>query len=305
MAGAALGAPALAHPAAAREPARGTVIDAHTHFYDPTRPGGVPWPPKSDRLLYRPVLPEHYRRVTEGRGVRGTVVVEASPRLEDNQWVLDLAAHNPVIVGFVGRLAPGADGYRGHLRRFAGNPLFRGLRLGAPELAEGLGRDRFVGDLKLLAEHDLALDVVGGPGMLPDVARLARLVPGLRVVIDHAAGVAIDGKAVPAAWRDGLRAAAGHPRVYCKVSGLVEATGREGADVPTAVRYYRPVLDALWEAFGEDRLVYGSNWPVSERFAPYAAVQELVAVYARSRGEAVTEKVFWRNASAAYKWVRR
>ncbi|HJT75783.1 MAG TPA: amidohydrolase family protein, partial [Gemmataceae bacterium] len=172
VAAAVAGASALAGPAAAKEPARGTIIDAHTHFYDPTRPGGVPWPPPTDKLLYRPVLPEHYRRLTAGQGVRGTVVVEASPRVEDNQWVLDLAAKDPIIVGFVGRLAPGTDDYRANLRRFARNRLFRGLRLGAAEVAEGLGRQRFLADVRLLAEHDLALDVVGGPAMLADVARL-------------------------------------------------------------------------------------------------------------------------------------
>src|SRR5262245_55089403 len=66
------------------------IIDTHTHFYDPTRPQGVPWPPKSDGLLYRPVYPDEFRKLAAPHGVSGTVVVEASPWLEDNQWVLDL-----------------------------------------------------------------------------------------------------------------------------------------------------------------------------------------------------------------------
>src|SRR5689334_25281079 len=74
-----------------------TVIDTHTHFYDPNRPQGVPWPPRDDKLLYRTVLPKEYRAQPVPRPVTGTVVVEASPWVEDTQWVLDLAAKAPCI----------------------------------------------------------------------------------------------------------------------------------------------------------------------------------------------------------------
>src|SRR5438552_2260068 len=81
-------------------------IDAHTHFYDPHRPQGVPWPGKGDKLLYRTVLPPEFKQLTKKHHVQGTIVVEASPWLEDNQWLLDLAAKEPFIVGVVGRLDP-------------------------------------------------------------------------------------------------------------------------------------------------------------------------------------------------------
>src|SRR3954466_15974306 len=114
LAGAALGADAADPPA----------VDAHTHFYDPTRPGGVPWPGKDDKLLYRRVLPEHCKAVARPHGVTGTVVVEASPWGEDNQWLLNLAKDDSFLVGIVGHLAPGDDGFARHLERFAKNKLF-------------------------------------------------------------------------------------------------------------------------------------------------------------------------------------
>src|SRR5690349_659982 len=88
------------------------VIDTHTHFYDPTRPQGVPWPPPDDKKLYRAVLPPEYRTLAEPLGVAGTVVVEASPWVEDNQWVLDLAERERYIVGLVGHLEPGMPDFR-------------------------------------------------------------------------------------------------------------------------------------------------------------------------------------------------
>ena len=69
-----------------------TIIDTHAHFYDPSRPAGVPWPPKDDAKLYRTVLPPEFRRITAPLGIKGVIKVEASPLPEDNQWVLDLAA---------------------------------------------------------------------------------------------------------------------------------------------------------------------------------------------------------------------
>src|SRR5260370_38125689 len=76
------------------------IIDTHIHLYDPTRPQGVPWPPKSDALLYRPTLPADFKAASQSLGVTGAVVIESNALLEDNQWVLDLAADNPLIVAF-------------------------------------------------------------------------------------------------------------------------------------------------------------------------------------------------------------
>ena len=99
------------------------IIDTHTHFYDPTRPEGVPWPNPNDEVLYRRVMPEDFKALAVPEGATGTVVVEASKWLEDNQWILDLAADEPFIVGFVGHLEP-TDDFEDNLNRFSANPLF-------------------------------------------------------------------------------------------------------------------------------------------------------------------------------------
>jgi L-fuconolactonase len=288
-------------PATCGEPQSVTAIDAHTHFYDPHRPEGVPWPAKDDKLLYRTVLPAEFKKLTKPFGIRSTIVVEASPWLEDNQWLLDLATREPFIVGVVGRLDPASDDFAKHFERFAKNPLFRGIRINHAELRRGLEQKSFLEHLRLLVKNDRTLDVNGGPDMPADVARLARMLPELRIVIDHAANVKIDGKPVPDTWLEGMRAAAREKNVYCKVSALVESTGRNQGDAPKAVDYYRPTLDALWETFGADRLIYASNWPVCENGASYATVHAIVDGYFQQRGKTAQEKFFARNASAAYK----
>jgi predicted TIM-barrel fold metal-dependent hydrolase len=282
-----------------------TVIDTHTHFYDPSRPEGVPWPPREQSRLYRTVLPKDYRALPVGRPVTGTVVVEASPWVEDNQWVLDLAANDPFIVGLVGNLPVGSKQFAGHLKRFAANKVFRGIRIRDRKLEGTLDDRAFISDLRLLADHDLSLDLVGGREILSFADRLATELTSLRIVIDHLAGVRVDGKAPPADWVEKMRALVPRRNVYFKVSGLVEGTGRRDGTAPRDVEFYRPVLDAMRQMFGSERLIYASNWPVSELFAPLATVQAIVEDYFRGHGQQAMEQVFSLSGKAAYRWVQR
>ena len=295
---------ALTRSAAAAENNPGA-IDAHTHFYDPTRPQGVPWPSKDDSLFYRTVLPGEFKTLTRGQHVAGTIVIEAGSWLEDNQWLLDLAAKEPFIVGVVGRLDTADEQFATHLRRFAKDDLFRGIRINHDELQAALDRPAQLERIASLAEEDRELDVNGGPEMPTDVARLARATADLRIVVNHAANLTIDGKRPPDSWLKGMRAAAAGEHVFCKVSALVEGTRKTKGDAPADLDFYRPILDALWSAFGEDRLIYGSNWPVSERAAPYATVYQIVHAYFQEKGARPLEKFLRTNAMHAYKPVLR
>lgn len=278
-----------------------SAIDCHTHFYDPTRPQGVPWPGPQDKVLYRRVLPDEFKELVRPHNVGGTIVVEASSWVEDNQWLLDLAGREPFVMGVVGRLDPAGADFAKLLARFTKDQLFRGIRINHGELARGFEQPAYVKNLGLLGEQDRELDVNGGPEMPADVAKLAQALPGLRIVINHAANLKIDGKAPPEPWLKGMRAAAAGKQVFCKVSALVEGTGRRDRNAPADVAFYRPVLDALWETFGEDRLIYGSNWPVSDHAARYATVYAIAEGYFKAKGQPALEKFLRRNAMVAYK----
>lgn len=275
-------------------------IDTHTHFYDPTRPQGVPWPPAAETLLYKPYYPKQFVALTEPLGVVGTVVVEASPWVEDNQWILDLAQDNPSIVGFIGNLKLGAPEFRTNLKRFSQNPLFRGLRLGERGLAEGLGQRAFESDLLRLGGQQLTIDVIGGPALLPHVVRVAKLAPKLKIVIDHLPFGAWDNDV--AAMHTALIEVAALPNVFAKVSNVVRRV--EGRVMEDGA-FYRPQLDVLWQLFGRHRLVYGSNWPVSERVAPYTTVHRIVAEYFATKDKGAAENFFWKNSRQAYGWQAR
>ena len=279
------------------------IIDCHTHFYDPTRPEGIPWPRKGSSL-YRQVLPRHLRALDHGKPVTGTLIVEASSRLEDNQWLLDIADADPYVVGVVGHLDPGHKDFAAHVRRFAQHRLFRGIRVGEG-LVVGMLKAGRVETLDLLSRYDLELDVNGGPTMPAVVARLAKVLPLLRIVINHLGNVKLDRNPPPKDWVANMQAAAAHPNVFCKVSALVQGATRKGGKAPTDAAFYRPYLDVVWNAFGDDRLIYGSDWPVSEGAATYKQQQKVVLDYVSARGEAALRGFFSLNARKAYKWVER
>ena len=279
----------------------GLSIDTHIHVYDPTRPQGVPWPPRDIEVLYSPHRPARFVELTERLGVAGAVVVEASPWVEDNQWVLDVAKDNPIIVGFIGNLELGRSEFAAQLKRFAANPLFRGPRLRGVTLPKGPGQDAFEADLKRLADRRLTLDVVGDTAVLADVLRIAKVAPDLRVVIDHLPFRQWNKDNV-AQMRDALKEVAQLPKVYIKISDLPRQVGGRLVEDP---EFYRPGLDVLWNLFGPDRAIYGSNWPVSDLVAPYDSMYKIVARYFTGKTDAARRKFFWKNSLAAYSWVPR
>ena len=301
------GAAGIALTGASAPAAPYPIIDTHIHLFDPTRSQGVPWPPKDNKVLYQPALPDRFRKIATPLGITGAIEVEASPWLEDNQWVLDVAAKDPIIVGTVGDLEPGKPDFRKHLERFHRNPLFRGIRCGnlwGRNLGAELGKPEFISDLKAVAEADLELDTANqNPALISDTVRLTDRVPDLRVVIDHLPQM--EPPADPAAHRAfhaNLMELGKRPQIYVKVS---EVLRRVDGRVPDDLKFYRPRLDQLWEIFGEDRLVYGSDWPNSDQWAPYPQVLKIVREYFTAKGPAVAEKFFWKNSIAAYRWVER
>jgi predicted TIM-barrel fold metal-dependent hydrolase len=283
------------------------IIDTHIHLFDPTRPQGVPWPPKDNAVLYHPALPERYRKLTGPLGITGAVVIEASPWVDDNQWVLDLAAKDHIIVGTVGNLEFGKPDFAPYLERLHRNPLFRGIRNGnlwGRDLPGTLGNQAVMADLKRLSDAGLSLDTANqNPALIAAVVKITDAVPNLRIIIDHLPQMALPSD--PAALRDyraNLHRLGERPNVYVKLS---EVYRRVGENIPRDLNVYRATLDELSGVFGEDRVLYGSDWPNSDQWLPYPDVLHLIQEYFANKSQAANEKFFWRNSLRAYRWVKR
>jgi predicted TIM-barrel fold metal-dependent hydrolase len=295
---------AVAPVASAAGPSALELVDTHTHFYDPQRPEGVPWPSPSDKLLYRRVLPPEYAAMAKPHGVIGTVVIEASPRVADNDWLLELAAGEPFILGIVGNLDPLAPDFAGNLQRLVKNPRFLGIRVSGQQLLEHGAEPDYLAAMRSLADAGRSLDLNGPREYLRAVPALARAVPKLRIILDHVGGAG-DPRELPDAWRAGMQSAAENENVHCKVSGLPEqAKGGKGGRAPIEGDYYRPILDVILKSFGPDRLIWGSNWPVSENGAPFEHVVKIARDYFAALTPKNQRAIFSENARRFYRWLR-
>jgi predicted TIM-barrel fold metal-dependent hydrolase len=275
------------------------VLDTHIHLFDPTRAEGVPWPAKTDTVLYRPALPARLRAEAQPFGVLGAIEIECSPLVEDNQWVLDVAARDPFIVGMVGNLEPAAKDFPALLERFHRNPLFLGVRYGnlwGRDLAAQLGNPAFVAGLRAVAAAGLTLDTANpDPKLLEAILRATDAVPELRVVLDHMPRLA----SAP----DGLLKDLGaRPRIYAKLSGVLRRVDGKTVEEPA---FYGETLDRLCAAFGENRVLFGSDWPNSDKWGTYAQGYRVVREYFAAKGMDAARKYFWTNSAAAYGWKPR
>lgn len=291
------------------------IIDSHVHLYDPTRPQGVPWPSPSSTSIYRTFLPADYRKIAEPFGISGMIEMECSPWVEDNYWVLEVAAKNTIVVGTVGSLHPGKPDFREHLSRLQKNPLFRGIRFDNQyrlNLTEEIPKDEFISNMKALAEAGLVLDGAGQASLLTDFVRITDKVPDLRIVVDHLPNTQTPEEPAARAAYEGARQELGkRPHVYVKVSEIfqrIDENGRRvrtGGRIPRELSFYRPTLDKIYEVFGPDRLLFGSDWTNSEPMGTFQETFNLVREYFTGKGQDVAEKFFWKNSVAAYHWVRR
>ncbi len=281
------------------------VIDTHIHLYDPQRPQGVPWPNPENKRLYQTSLPARYRPIARPLGIVGAIEIECSSWLEDNQWVLDVAARDDIVVGTIGHLVPGARGFGKNLERFRKNPLFRGIRCGLErQSGREVNHPEFIADLEALAEADLVMDTANpSVSLLADVVRISDRVPNLRIVVDHLPQMMPPTEpAAKASYGNSLKEIRGRPQIYVKVS---EVLRRIGDRIPTDLDFYRPRLDAILEVFGNDRVLFGSDWPNSDQWLPVPVGFKLVQDYFLNQGRPAAEKFFWRNSLHCYKWIRR
>jgi predicted TIM-barrel fold metal-dependent hydrolase len=285
------------------------IIDTHIHIFDKTRPEGAPYPrdvPGGGEPVQGMVaLPNRYKAIVAPFGVVGAIIVEASPRLEDNQWCLDVSAGHPVIVGLVGRIDPGDPAFGSNLDRLVKNRLFIGIRQG--QLHLGLDNPAYIANLKRLADADCSLDVdTPRQGMTATevLVKVLDKVPTVRLVMDHLPDVRFPDDAAKERYVRYLRELAKRPNVYIKLSEVVR---RYEGRVSTDLHLYRAWLDELWDLFGEDRILFGSDWPQSEtlEFNSYPNVFGLARSYVMSKNPAAMEKVFWRNSRKPYRWVQR
>jgi L-fuconolactonase len=283
------------------------VIDCHIHLFDPTRPGGVPWPEQSDTVLYHPALPGKYAHLARPHNVVGAIAVECSPWIADNWWLYDVIERNSLMLGYIGDLLPDAPDFQVALDTLHRSPLFLGIRYGnlwGRDLGAAIERPEFQHGLRLLADAGLVLETANPNGsLIAAVLRVSDRIPNLRIVIDHLPNAIVPTEAnALAEYEKALRELAQRPNIFVKGSEIVR---RIGGDVPLDLGAYRSGLDQIWDLFGEERILFGSDWPNSDSVATYAEVFRIAHDYMGNRTESAQKKYFWQNSMKVYRWRAR
>ena len=272
-------------------------IDAHQHFwiYTPETQG---WIDDAMAVLKRHFLPQHLKKELENNGFDGSVAIQAPQTLEETRWLLDLAAKNPFIKGVVGWVDLREKDIRQQLVELAKNPKFKGVR----HIAQAEPDDRFlVGKeftegISVLGELGLTYDILVFPRQLPAAAELARKFPQQPFVLDHIAKPEIKaGNMNP--WQKGIRELGKNQNVYCKLSGMTtEADWKEWDPSDFA-----PYLDIVVKAFGPQRLMIGSDWPVCLLAGDYFSAVKIVKQYIAYMSQTDQEAILGGNATRFYK----
>ncbi len=275
----------------------GYKIDAHQHFWK-YNPEEYKWIHDSLYTLKKDYLPDDF--VHEMTKVRysGCISVQSRQSLEETEWLLGLAAENSFIKGVVGWLDLCSEAIDDQLEKYTQNPILKGVRhvLQDEEDDAFMLRDDFQNGISKLAAKNLVYDILIYPKHLPYAIELIKNFPDQTFVIDHIAKPRIKAREI-AEWASYINHLAEFQNVNIKVSGLVtEADWKLW--VPDD---FLPYFDVVWKAFGEDRIMIGSNWPVCLLAASYAQVMCLTEGYFEQYPPQVMSKIRGENAVRIYR----
>jgi L-fuconolactonase len=280
---------------------RSPLIDSHQHFWDPAR-ADYPWMDGPELTTIRRAFgPADLAPLLKASGIDASILVQCRSALEETEEFLRIAQANPFVVGVVGwvDLTDGSLGETlGQLRASPGGEKLVGIRHQVHDEADPdwLLREDVHRGLAAAFAHDLAYDLLVRTRELPAAIATAQAFPHARFVLDHAAKPPIaDGWSTE--WADRLAALATCRNVWCKISGLATEAKWNDWD---AERLF-PVVEHVAKCFGEDRLIFGSDWPVCLLAGSYAEIKGALEACLAKLGPNVREKALSANAKSAYR----
>jgi L-fuconolactonase len=270
-------------------------IDAHQHFWQVSR-GDYGWLTPQSSALYRDFLPDDLRPVLHDARIDKTILVQAAESIAETEFMLDLAARTAFVAGVVGWVDFAAPDATAHIARLARNPRLVGLR----PMLQDMRDERWILKPELapvihaMETYHLRFDALIGPRHLPAIIEFAARYPGLAIVVDHAAKPAIrDGHLQE--WRNDMQRLAHARNVYCKLSGLATEAGSEWNE-----DRLRPYVDTLLDAFGPQRLMWGSDWPVLLVTGDYPRWLETAQALTATLSDTDRARIFGSTAAAFY-----
>ncbi|MCU1242488.1 MAG: amidohydrolase [Candidatus Acidoferrum typicum] len=271
-------------------------IDSHQHFwrYDAARDA---WITDSMTVLKRDFLPEHLATELTANGIDVSIAVQADQSENETTFLLCLAESNKRIAGVVGWVDLLSPRLAERLEYFSQFSKLRGFRHVAQSESDDrfLAREQLVKGVAQLRAFGFTYDILVYPKQLPAAIDLVTQFPEQPFVVDHLAKPEIKpAKIWP--WTAQMREIAQNKNVFCKISGLVTEADWKHWKADD----FKPYLDVVFSAFGADRLMFGSDWPVCLVAATYSQVKQLIDNYVKGFSQSDKDKIFGGNAAHFY-----
>ena len=267
-------------------------IDAHQHFWLMRDREGQ-WPPPELAAIHRDFMPGDLEPTLRACGIDGTVLVQTLQTMDDTDFMLDLADRHSFILGVVGWVDLKADDAARHIARLAAHPKLKSLRPMLQDIPDinWINNPRLDPAIAAMKEADLRFDALVMPQHLRALTAFAKRHPDLPIVIDHGAKPRIATGEIRE-WREAMAGLSALPNIHCKMSGLLTEAGdrRDAAAI-------RPYADTLFELFGPERLIWGSDWPVLRLAGDYGGWLAMCQDFIPARHH---DSVFGANASRFY-----
>jgi L-fuconolactonase len=272
------------------------IIDAHQHFWDPAR-GDYGWL-KPENPIHRVYAPADLHPLLAGAGVDATILVQAAPTPEESDYMLGIARQTAWVLGVVGWIDLEAPGAADAVRRRAADPLFLGVRPMLQDLPDPdwILRTDLAPALEAIAAEGLVFDALILSHQIAAITGLAKRHPQLSIVLDHAAKPQFGDVGAMTRWLPEIEKLAALPNVTCKVSGLLTELKPGGSrdDVARAI-------GVLFDLFGPERLLWGSDWPVLTLAGGYQDWFELAQGAIAAKDASALDAVMGENARRIYR----
>ncbi len=271
------------------------MIDTHVHFWNYNKVKDA-WITDDMKLLQRDFLPGHLRTELKENKVDGVVAVQADQSEKETTFLFELAKKNPEIKGIVGWVDLQNENIEKRLFFYSQSHIIKGFRHIIQAESEGfLKRKKFLHGIKLLKNFNFTYDILIYENQLNEVIGFLNKFTHQKFIIDHCAKPAIKNKSINN-WKKGMQEISQNKNVYCKLSGLTTE-----ADWNTwKEKDFYPYLDFVFECFGTDRLMFGSDWPVVLVSGNYTKWKNLLEKYMRNFSAEEKEKIFTENAIQFY-----
>lgn len=271
-------------------------IDSHQHFWS-YNPDDYGWISIDMEILQKDYLPDQLKTELSSIGFDGSVAVQARQSLAETQWLLNLAEQHSFIKGVIGWVDLCSPDLEEQLIQFSGNTKLVGIRhvIHDEQDDDFMLRNSFLRGIAYLKKFGLTYDILVFPRHLPNTIQFVSQFPDQVFILDHIAKPSIKDKKI-SPWKEDIEKLARFRNVYCKLSGMVTEANVKNWNQEELI----PYLNIVFDTFGIDRLIIGSDWPVCRLAGSYKQIMQVVLDYIRTFPDQDKKKILGENAIKAY-----